>query len=308
MKTLSPAQIETLHATRTKKGAGFAPDIATCLEAARAGQLYDVDTQSRGADCLTVATSEDDALSEIAMHEEPELATAHPEGAAAWARERGWSADRVSLTAGAGRITDLDPRTVGRDGARRVAALLQRLAFRMAQGVTVDLYAPRYREGQLPAHGAITDTDLDATQIAFTLAGLTIYAQRGCSEARPALDWTDDEMAADALNDAASDLATDALGTEGGLSEVLLGGDELASDPVRLVLTAAWARVLMSRGDAVSASQLGALAGLHTSRVRALRSAGEIPGWVNEGSGRGATPCPASAARTWLASRGVAGV
>lgn len=206
------------------------------------------------------------------------------------------------------RLVDLDPRTVGRDAAQRVAALVQRLAFRLAPGVTVEAYAPVYREGQLPAHGAITDAALDATQIAYTLAGLTIYAQRGCSAALPAWGWTDDEMAADALNDAVSDLATDALGTQGGLSEVLLGGDETASDPVRLVLTAAWARVLMSRGDAVSAAQLGALAGLHASRVRALRSAGEIPGWVNEGSGRGSTPCPAAAARSWLASRGVAGV
>lgn len=52
----------------------------------------------------------------------------------------------------------------------------------------------------------------------------------------------------------------------------------------------------------------GTLAGLHPSRVRALRSAGEIRGWTSEGTGRGATPCPAKAARVWLAARGVSGI
>lgn len=206
------------------------------------------------------------------------------------------------------RLADLDPRAVGRDAAQRAVTLMQRLAFRLAPGVTVDLYAPRYREDQLPAHGAVTEKDLDATQIALTLAGLTIYAQRGCSESQPALDWTDDEMAADAVNEAASDLASDVIGTEAALTEVLLGSDDPPRDPVRLVMTAAWARVTLARGEPLNSAQLGVLAGLHTSRVRALRAAGEIPGWVSDGNGRGATPCPATAARTWLASRGVAGV
>jgi hypothetical protein len=58
MKTLSASQITELHATRTTKGAGFAPSLAECLAAAADGRLYDVDTQNRGADCLTIAEHE----------------------------------------------------------------------------------------------------------------------------------------------------------------------------------------------------------------------------------------------------------
>ena len=308
MKTLNASQITELHARRTAKGKGFAPDLETCLEAARAGRLYDVDTQNRGADCLTAAKSEDEALAEVAAHEEPDLCAAHPGGAAGWARERNWTAERISLARGGGRLADLDPRTVGRDAAQRLLLHLSSLSMRLSPGITTEIYAPRHRDNALPAHGAPVDADLDATDVACTAAALTVYAQRGCSESSPAWDWTDDEMAADGAHDLVSVLATDALGTDGSLAEVLLGSEESPTDPIRLVLTAAWARVQLSRGEAVTAAQLGALAGLHPSRVRALRSAREIPGWVGEGSGRGATPCPPDAARQWLASRGVAGV
>lgn len=212
------------------------------------------------------------------------------------------------MTTMTARLADLDPRTVGRDAARRALDHLASLSKRLSPGISTEIYAPRHREGALPAHGAVTDEALDGTDLAHTAAALTVYAQRGCSEERPAWDWTDDAMAADGAHDLVSALATEALGTDAALSEVLLGGDESADDPIRLVLTAAWARVLLSRGESVTAAQLGALAGLHPSRVRALRGAGEIPGWVGEGSGRGATPCPPDAARRWLASRGVAGV
>lgn len=304
MKTLSASQITELHATRTTKGAGFAPSLAECLAAAADGRLYDVDTQNRGADCLTIADDEDAALSEIAEHEEPDLSAAHPEGAASWARARRWTAERISLARG-GRLADLNPRDVGRDAARRLVNHLSAVAARLSPAVTVEVYAPRYRENALPAHGAVTDEVLDATDVALTASALCEFAQRGGR----VWDWEGAEDASDAAHELIAVLSPDLLGCEeASLSAALLGHADSADDALRLVLTAAWARVQLARGEAVTAAQLGALAGLHPSRVRALRGAGEIPGWVGEGSGRGATPCPPDAARQWLASRGVAGV
>lgn len=304
MRTMNAAQITELHATHTRKGAGYAPPLDECLAAARRGRLYDVDTQSAGHDCLTIADSDDAALDEVARHAEgDEIERRHGGDAVAWARSRRWSAARISFAFG-GRLSDLDPREVGRAAVSRVLDRLSAWAIRLSPAITVDVHVLRHgAEGGLRRDGAILDADSDGTDLAATVGALTEYAQKGA----PVWDWTDDEMAADAMLDAVSTLATDALGTEGGLAEVLLGHQDRATDPVRLVLTAAWARVSLSRNEDVTAAQLGALAGLHPSRVRALRGAGEIPGWESEGNGRGATGCPPKAARRWLASRGVAG-
>lgn len=190
------------------------------------------------------------------------------------------------------RLSALDPVHVGRDAAQRVLVHLGRLAFKLAPGVTVRVPTP-------------TAEQLDATDLAATAAALTQYAQRGL----PVWDWQTDDEAADAVQSLCESLASDALGTDGALSDVLLGGDELATDPVRLVLTGAWARVQLARREAVTPAQLAVLAGVHPSRVRALRAAGEIPSWTDTGAtGRGAPPCPAAAAQRWLSARGVAGV
>jgi hypothetical protein len=218
MKTLSASQITELHATRTTKGAGFAPSLAECLAAAADGRLYDVDTQNRGADCLTIAEHEDAALSEIAEHEEPDLSAAHPEGAAAWARDRRWTAERISL--GGGRLADLNPRDVGRDAARRLVEHLAASAVRLSPAVTVDVYAPRWRENALPAHGAVTDEVLDGTDLALSASALCEYAQRGGR----VWDWEGHEDAADAAHELVSVLSPDLLGCEeASLSGVLLG-------------------------------------------------------------------------------------
>lgn len=74
---------------------GRAPDLAAARAALASGSLWDVDTQGRGADCVLCGESADDALAEIALHEEPELAAAHPGGPAEWARARGWTAAAV---------------------------------------------------------------------------------------------------------------------------------------------------------------------------------------------------------------------
>lgn len=203
------------------------------------------------------------------------------------------------------RLADLNPRDVGRDAARRLVDHLSAAAVRLSPAVTVEVYAPRWRENALPAHGAVTDEVLDGTDLALSASALCEYAQRGGR----VWDWEGHEDAADAAHELVSVLSPDLLGCEeASLSGVLLGHAESADDALRLVLTAVWGRVQIARGEAVTAAQLGALAGLHPSRVRALRGAGEIPGWTGEGSGRGATPCPAKVAQRWLASRGVAGM
>lgn len=194
------------------------------------------------------------------------------------------------------RLADLDPVTVGREAARRVCERVTRLAFRLSPGVTAAL-------------SATNDAALAATDLALTVTALTEYAQRGL----PVWDWEDDAMVADAMHDACGDLVGGVIestdeGGDAALRAVLLDGDETSNDPLRLVLTAAWARVTLARGDDVTPAQLGALAGLHPSRVRALRAAGEIRGWTSEGTGRAATPCPSKAARVWLAARSVSGV
>lgn len=188
-------------------------------------------------------------------------------------------------------LSTLDPLAVGEAAARALVEHLTRAAFRLSPGITLDLR---------PTDPAA----LRATDLALTVAALTTYAQRGGA----VWDWTGDEDAADALGEVCAVLATPAVGDRGTIPDLLLGhADGAAEDPVRLVLTAAWARVCLSRGDAVTAPQLGALAGLSASRVRALRGAGEILGW-EAGTGRGAEGCPATVARRWLAARGVVGV
>lgn len=187
-------------------------------------------------------------------------------------------------------LSTLDPISVGEAAACALVEHIARAAFRLSPGVALDLR---------PTDPAA----LRSTDLALTVAALTTYAQRGGA----VWDWTGDEDAADALTEVCAVLATPAVGDRGTVPDLLLGHAEGADDPVRLVLTAAWARVCLSRGDAVTAPQIGALAGLSASRVRALRGAGEIPGW-EAGTGRGAEGCPAGVARRWLAARGVVGV
>lgn len=92
MTTLTASQIADLHARRTAKGAGYAPPLAECLAAARAGRLVDVDTASAGFDGLTIADDAETALAEWAA------ATVGPvDGEGDAARFARWTAERVTL-------------------------------------------------------------------------------------------------------------------------------------------------------------------------------------------------------------------
>lgn len=67
------------------------------LAAVRAACLdpWEVDTGSDGDDCILSALTADDALADVAEHARETESEAHPEGRAAWARERGWTATRI---------------------------------------------------------------------------------------------------------------------------------------------------------------------------------------------------------------------
>lgn len=96
MKTLTQEQIAALQAARSQKGRGYAPTPKECIEAAREGRLYDVDTGDDGEDSLVIADDTDDALAEVALAKGDD-AYEHEEGAVAWATEHKWSAERVAL-------------------------------------------------------------------------------------------------------------------------------------------------------------------------------------------------------------------
>ncbi len=81
------AALTTLHADRSAHGPGRAPSIAECLDAARAGRLYDVDTQSAGYDGLSIGDDADDVIAEWAE-------------ACGVESPRGWTAERVGLAEG----------------------------------------------------------------------------------------------------------------------------------------------------------------------------------------------------------------
>ena len=84
MRTMTATQIADLHAARTAKGTGYAPSLAECIEAARAGRLYDVDTQSSGYDGLEIGDDTDDVVASWASMCDVDVS-------------RGWSAERITL-------------------------------------------------------------------------------------------------------------------------------------------------------------------------------------------------------------------
>lgn len=85
MRTMTAAEITELHAARTAKGGGYAPSLAECLDAAREGRLYDIDTQSAGCDGLDIGDNADDVIASWA-----DSVDAH-------GQPRGWAAERITL-------------------------------------------------------------------------------------------------------------------------------------------------------------------------------------------------------------------
>lgn len=85
MRTMTADQITALHAARTAKGDGYTPPLPECIDAAREGRLYDIDTASSGHDGLEIGDDADDVLASWA-------------DACGCGSIRGWSAERIELS------------------------------------------------------------------------------------------------------------------------------------------------------------------------------------------------------------------
>lgn len=182
------------------------------------------------------------------------------------------------------RIATLSPAVVAAEVDKRLLDHLNNLSFIGGFGITVrvDVRGP--------------------SDLACTAQALCEYAQRGL----PVWDWETHEEAADACQSLVSRFwsppAEAGSGTFG-LGPLGDGYEEAdMSDPIELVLVAAWARVELSRDEPVTARQLAALAGLDPQAVRLMAREGEI-----KLHGKPAVAAP-SEARRWLAARGVRGL
>jgi hypothetical protein len=82
--TMNASKIAELRARRTRKGEGYADSLAACLDGARQGLLFDVDTQNAGEDSLIVAASEANAVAIVAEGYDGE---SHAD----------WTAERITL-------------------------------------------------------------------------------------------------------------------------------------------------------------------------------------------------------------------
>lgn len=183
------------------------------------------------------------------------------------------------------KLSACSPRAIGARATDAVLQRLARLAMPLSPGIALHVS---------PAQG---DTDLGVT-----CASLCAWAQSGALG-----DWSDAEDAADALLTASECLYRAPLGDAWDAAEAASAAEDgpADSDPVACVLAAAWSRVKVCRGEAITLRELARLASVAPSWVRANVTAKEIAA-----SGRGG-PQPhrveASEARRWLASRGLAG-
>jgi len=185
------------------------------------------------------------------------------------------------------RLANIDPAEVAEEVVRLVADHLASTAIRLDPTLS------------MPAlHGE----GLGGMGLRATVRALATYAQRGL----PVWDWTDHGMAADGLLDVIAALYS--RPADGGLSRTAIDvlDDVDPVDAIGLVLVAAAARVQLDRKHALSARELGALAGIGSAAIRKLTRAGELPA---EGAGVRGEPLrvPADAAVRWLAARGVSG-
>ncbi len=115
------------------------------------------------------------------------------------------------------------------------------------------------------------------------------------------------EDAADALLTATEALYRAPLGDawDGAVAAACAEDGPADTDPVACVLAAAWSRLRVMRGQAVSGTELARLASVAPSWVRALTQRGEVA--ATRGTSQQPTRVEAAEARRWLASRGLTG-
>jgi len=171
--------------------------IDEALRAAEVGCLWSVDTKARGTNCLVVCVSEEDALSEVALHEEPELATVHPGGPAEWAKRQLWRARQVGAVAyvwvryeETGQAGRCDPGSIAVDPG--VAAMLavdleytstgivQKRATEISRAPTGSVYEPA-EVGEQPDQ-RMTESSRPLGEF---LAGTTVYIWDDAAGTRP---------------------------------------------------------------------------------------------------------------------------
>lgn len=202
------------------------------------------------------------------------------------------------------RLADLDPHTVGRAATDAVLARLSRLALPLSPGVMLHV-GPVQDDTDLPLSPGVTphlgpvqgDTDLG-----LTVASLTAWAQSGALG-----DWSGHEDAADALLGATETLYRAPLGDAWDASIAAACADDgpTDEDPVACALAAAWSRLRVCRGHAITGTELARLASVAPQRVRQLVASGEIAATrVRPGVD---TRVEAAEARRWLAARGLRG-
>jgi hypothetical protein len=182
------------------------------------------------------------------------------------------------------RLAALTPDAVAAEVDDRILRYLGRLAIPLSPGIALHV------------------RHVGQSDLALTAGALVTYAQRGL----PVWDWSSHGEAEDACQSLVSGLygCPAHPGVEGGvgpLDEALDGAD--LDGALDLVLVAAWARVTLAKDGALTARQLGALAGLEHRHVRELSRAGELPL-----TGTRPATCPAEDARRWLGARGVVGL
>ena len=180
------------------------------------------------------------------------------------------------------RLSQLDPREVAEHATALLGEHVVRLMFHLDPSIV----------WQRPS--------AESSSIGFTAALLTEYARTGRDP-----EESDDAPGAKLAVDRVQDLCTALYSMAGrpGTFEVpdltqAVDGDE-PTDPVAVVLVAAWARIGLQEGRAVTKRELAVLASMSAGQVRTLVRSGEI-------RADGAM-VPAAEARRWLASRGVPG-
>jgi hypothetical protein len=182
------------------------------------------------------------------------------------------------------RLDTLTPADVGRAATDAVLQRLSRLALPLSPGVMLHW-----------------NTQGD-TGLGLTVADLCAWAQAGTLG-----DWADHEDAADALLTASEVLYRAPLGDawDASIAAACAEDGPADTDPVACVLAAAWSRLRVMRGEAVSGTELARLASVAPSWVRALVQRGEVA--ATRGTSQQPTRVEAAEARRWLASRGLTG-
>lgn len=183
------------------------------------------------------------------------------------------------------RLADLAPAVVGAAATELVLARMRRLALPLSPGVMLHVG---------PAQG---DTDLG-----LTVASLCAWAQTGALG-----DWEDHEDAADALLGATEALyrapLADGWSAAVAAAEAEDGPDD---DPVAVTLAAAWSRLRIARGEAVTLAELARLASVTPGLVKQSVAEGRLR-VASTGSGPKPSRVDPAEARRWLAARGLRG-